>query len=270
MQTAETLAAAERDAEARYQADGFLVVPDILLPADLVRRASQGMDALRRGEYDTGHPPCPSAWKPGDDPNRLCKIEQPQFANTAIRELVSHPALGQIAATITGATMVQAWWVQLLYKPPSSGNRGTNVGWHQDRSYWGQWEPGSELFTAWVALSDVQEDCGPMRFVRGSHRWGLLGQGDFFEQDIAGQRSGIMIPAGKQWEEVPALLPPGGASFHDNLTFHGSGPNHSGRARRSFAIHLRTQNSRPVGDERQGLTEFIDDTTLCPVLYAHS
>ena len=127
MQTAETLAAADRDAEARYQADGFLVVPDTLLPADLVRRASQGMDALRRGEYDTGHPPCPSAWKPGDDPNRLCKIEQPQFANTAIRELVSHPALGQIAATITGATMVQAWWVQLLYKPPSSGNRGTDV-----------------------------------------------------------------------------------------------------------------------------------------------
>ena len=253
-------------------------MPNPLLPADLVQRASEGMDALRRGEYETGHPPCPSPWKPGDDPNRLCKIEQPQFANTAIRELVSHPALGQIAATITGATMVQAWWVQLLYKPASSAdshdhrNRstspGTSIGWHQDRSYWGQWEPGSELFTAWVALSDVQEDCGPMRFVRGSHHWGLLGQGDFFEQDITGQRSTITVPAGEQWEEVPSLLPPGGASFHHSLTLHGSGPNHSDSPRRSFAIHLRTQNSRPVGDKRQGVTEFIDDTTRCPVLYA--
>ena len=31
----------------------------------------------------------------------------------------------------------------------------TNIGWHQDRTYWQEWDDGSELFTAWIALSDV-------------------------------------------------------------------------------------------------------------------
>jgi ectoine hydroxylase-related dioxygenase (phytanoyl-CoA dioxygenase family) len=252
----------------QYEADGFAIVSEPVFPAELVARAVEGMDAIRRGEYDTGRPPCPSPWNPGDDPNALCKIENPQFASHAVRELLRHPAFGELAAEITGATRVQAWWIQLLYKPPTvNETQATNVGWHQDRHYWQIWEEGSELFTAWIALSDVQEECGPMRFVRGSHRWGFRNQGDFFAQDLAGQKQGIAMPEGETWEEVSAVLPPGGVSFHHCLTFHGSGPNLSDLPRRSFAVHLRTQNSRPVNDQRRGLTEFIDNTELCPVLY---
>ena len=63
------------------------------------------MDAVRAGEYDTELAPRPSSWKPGDDPDRLCKIEQPQFANSALRALLRHPALGQMAASLTGAIL---------------------------------------------------------------------------------------------------------------------------------------------------------------------
>jgi hypothetical protein len=252
----------------QYESDGFYLAQEPIFPPDLVRRAVEGMDAIRRGEYDTGRPPQPSPWNPGDDPNQLCKIEQPQFASRAVMELFCHPALGELAARITGASMVQAWWVQLLVKPPSQGHESkTHVGWHQDRHYWGSWEDGSELFTAWIALSDVTEDSGPMRFIRGSHRWGYRRQGDFFEQDIEGQREALEVPEGERWEEVSAILPPGGVSFHHCLTFHGSGPNHSNGLRRSFAVHLRTQNSRPVEGKREGLTRFIDDPSLCPILY---
>src|SRR5437764_529973 len=81
------------------------------------------------GEYETGTPPQPSYWKPGDDPRKLCKIEMPQVANHAIMELITHPALGELAAEITGARWVQVWWVQLLYKPPEAegGAAGTSV-----------------------------------------------------------------------------------------------------------------------------------------------
>ena len=120
--------------------------------------------------------------------------------------------------------------LQLLLKPPArSEGAATNIGWHQDRHYWQVWEEGSELFTAWIALSDVTPEAGPMRFVRGSHRWGLQ-QSDFYGQDHEAQRRGIQVPTGHNWEEVPALLPPGGVSFHHNLTYHGSGPNQSGDA----------------------------------------
>jgi ectoine hydroxylase-related dioxygenase (phytanoyl-CoA dioxygenase family) len=253
----------------QYETDGFLIVSRPVIPAELVARATEGMDAIRRGEYDTGRAVAGSMWKPGDDPAALCKIEQPQFGSKAVMALISHPALGALAAEITGAQMVQAWWVQLLYKPSSEGNpeSRTSIGFHQDRSYWGQWEEGSELFTAWVALSDVGADCGPMRFVRGSHRWGLSPKSDFFEQNVEGQRSLIGVPEGETWEEAAALLPPGGVSFHHHLTLHGSGPNHSGTPRRSFAIHLRTEKSQPVGGKREGLTTYIDDPASGPILY---
>jgi hypothetical protein len=60
---------------ARYEQDGFLLHPEPVLPADLIRRASEGMDALRKGEYETGIPPQPSFWNPGDDPGKLCKMQ---------------------------------------------------------------------------------------------------------------------------------------------------------------------------------------------------
>lgn len=256
-------------ARQRYEANGYHISKASIFPSDLIDRAVAGMDAIRRGEYDAGRPPQPSPWNPGDDPNALCKIEQPQFASWAIRELLNYPALGALAAELTGASRVQVWWVQLLYKPslPAGVKAATNVGWHQDRTYWGGWEEGGELFTAWIALSDVREESGPMRFVAGSHRWGLLPESDFFAQDLAGQRNTIPLPEGAAWQEASAVLPPGGVSFHDDYTLHGSGPNISGVPRRSFAVHLRTQNSRPVNDQRAGLTAFIDDTDLCPVIY---
>ena len=254
----------------QYQKDGFCTISDPVFPTDVVDAAIEGMDAVRAGEYDTGHPPENSRWNPGDDPKALCKIEMPQFASHAIMDLVSHPALGKLAAEVTGAKMVQVWWVQLLYKPVGepTDQRITNIGWHQDRYYWRIWEEGSELFTAWVALSKITPDAGPMRFVPGSHRWGLLDiDFGFQQQDLDTLRSGISIPEQATWREVPMLLPPGALSLHDCFTLHGSGPNRSDGPRRSFAIHMRTENSRPVNDERQGLARHIDDLSKCPVIY---
>jgi ectoine hydroxylase-related dioxygenase (phytanoyl-CoA dioxygenase family) len=262
------------DAErrAQYLEDGHTVVAEPVLPADVVVAARAGMEAVRQGRYDTGRPPQPSPWNPGDDPAALCKIEQPQFASAAIMDLVRHPALAALAAAVSGAEeLVQAWWVQLLYKPrgESTETAPRHIGWHQDRNYWRVWEEGSELFTAWVALSDVTADSGPMRFVAGSHRWGLLdiADGGFHRQDLDGQVAGIPVPAGAAWNEVSCLLPPGGVSLHHCLTLHGSGANRGPGPRCSLAVHMRTERSRPVGGRREGLARFIDDPALCPVIW---
>jgi hypothetical protein len=252
-----------------YAAEGFVLNRDDRLPADVVQRALDGMNAIRRGEYDRGRPPEESPWKPGDSESLLCKIENPQFASRGVLELVSHPLIGQWAAALTGAKMVQVWWVQLLYKPPSPPNTktGTNIGWHQDRSYWKSWQPESEVFTCWVALSDVTLDSGPMMFVPGSHKWGLMNSGHFAEQDLDAIKAKVDVPPGHQWREVPATLPPGGFSLHDDLTWHGSGPNRSSLPRRAFAIHLRTEKSAHIGEKQNSFAKFTDDLSLCPVIY---
>lgn len=253
----------------QYKQDGFLIYSDPVLPPDVVDKARRGTDAIRRGEYDRGQPPNKSPWNPGDSADTLCKIEQPQFASRAVLDLVSHSKIGELAAEATGAEWVQVWWVQLLYKPTGmeSAESRVNIGWHQDRNYWKSWEEGSELLTAWVAVSDVQEDCGPMRFVRGSNQWGLVEGSDFHGGDLDGVKNALKLPSDAEWNEQSALMSAGGLSLHDCYTIHGSGQNQSGHPRCSFAVHLRTQNSHPVDDLRQGLTRYIDDETVCPIIY---
>ena len=251
-----------------YTRDGFFMSEDSILPRKITEDAIEGMDLVRNGEYDTGMTPNPSPWNPGDDPNVLCKIEMPQRASSSIMKLIEHPVLGRWVADVVGASWIQVWWVQLLYKPPvSEGAEILNIGWHQDRQYWSAWEEESELFTAWVALSDVNVNSGPMRFIRGSHNWGNLDAGDFFGQDLNDLRENIEIPEGAHWIEEPAILKPGGVSCHDRRTLHGSGPNTSSDSRRSFAVHMRTENSEPKGNLREGLTEYIDDYSICPVIF---
>lgn len=259
----------------RYLEDGFYIHPHAVIPQSTVDAAIIGMDNVREGRYNTGTPPQPSPWQPGDDPTvKLGKVEMPQIADHAIMALMKEPALGELAAQVTGAKAVQIWWVQLLYKPTAlaGSTAGPAIGWHQDRHYWRIWEEGSELFTTWVALSDVTADAGPMSFVRGSHRWGYVdGASDFQNQtDQAALRTHIQSTTGESWEEVTAILPPGGVSIHHNLTYHGSGANHSGAPRRSFAIHMRTENSRPTNGAREGLTRFIDNLDYCPVIYGNA
>ena len=260
---------ANADIRERYGDQGFFIFHRPVLDPGLTRRARTGMDMIRRGEYDLDDvEPRKSAWNPGDDPDVLCKIEQPQFLNRAIREVAASPVIGRLAATATGAKMIQTWWIQLLYKPPTPGGEttATRVGWHQDWNYWRPaWEEGSELLTAWVALSDVKEESGPMKFVSGSHRWGYVEGSDFFSQD--GGRRHIQVPAGKQWREAGALMEAGGLSLHDRLVLHGSDRNRGRGPRRSLAIHLRTENSRPVGGKREGLTSYIDNPEVCPVIF---
>ncbi|HIG45053.1 MAG TPA: hypothetical protein EYQ20_01005 [candidate division Zixibacteria bacterium] len=257
-----------QDIRTRYHHDGFCILKKPVLDSDCVSAARQGMDMIRAGEYDTGTPPEPSPWNPGDDRKVLCKIEQPQQASQAIRALIGSSEIGKLAATITGAKMVQVWWVQLLYKPPTSadGTAQTRVGWHQDWNYWRTtWAPSSELLTAWVALGEVTETSGPMQFVPGSHAWKEAGGGDFFSQHI--DRSSFSVPEDQSWLEIPAVMEAGGLSLHDKRTLHGSGQNTSNEPRCSLAIHLRTDKSRPADSERHGLTRFIDDADMCPIIY---
>ena len=249
-----------------FQEDGFYIHTESILSPDTLQRAASGLEQVRDGVYDTHEKPDGRGWNPGDDLDKLCKIEQPQIASHALREALRSPRLGQLAAEVTGANQVQVWWVQGLYKPSASDASTTgNVGWHQDQSYWADWEEGSELFTAWLALSDVTMDAGPMAFVPGSHRWGLLEGGNFFSQNQTAVREAIRLPQGETWREVPDLLPPGGVSLHHRMLFHGSHQNTSGRPRLSLAIHLRTDKSTIRPDSH--FARHLNNREICPVIF---
>lgn len=250
-------------AQQHYDSDGFCVVPGLLDPAELPD-AWAVMDRIIMGDYVTGV--APSHVDPNDDPaNQLQRVNQPQIADPAVTELLLRSRIGEAAAALTGADMVQAWAVQLIRKPSTTAHTA-NVGWHQDDDYWHRWWEG-EVFTCWLALTDVTADAGPVRFVRGSHRWGYLGGGNFFAQDLEGSPTRDRVPEGEVWEEREAVVPPGGASFHHKHTIHGSGPNRSGQFRRSYAVHLRTEKSAMLPTVKPEIAERIEDPIVSPILF---
>ncbi len=228
-------------AAAQYERDGFFIAPPVI-PAELLARVRPRIAAVYAGEYETGLAPAGNPQGSKEPPTSLVKIDNAHRSDRTILELISHPAIGRWAAAITGAKMIQVFASQMLIKPPGGRDTGS-VGWHQDQEYW---EPAleGELFTAWVAISDVTAASGPMRFVHGSHHWGLLKAGDFFSGKLDALKQRIQEKSdGHAWRESAAVLAPGAVSFHHRLTVHGSGPNVAAEPRVSFAIHLRTEKS---------------------------
>ena len=188
-----------------FELDGF-VFTDPVIPKDEIDAVIPKMDALINRQYETGVAPR-AEHDPTAPPDKLCKIDQPHLSDLTIRSFVSHSEIGRWAAAITGAEMIQLWAVQLLVKPPG-GSLG-HIGFHQDMQHWTQWFSG-EVFTAWIAVTDVKDESGPMTFVKGSHKWGLNENPSYFrDPDHDAQVAAIPKPEGSDWEEVPATIPTG-------------------------------------------------------------
>jgi hypothetical protein len=192
------------DLHTDFARNGFSVHSPII-SRDLVSRIVPLLQKVMMGAYETGIAPIQRNWNPGDDPHKLRKIDQAHRCDEGIRKFVMRPEIGRLAAQVMNAQWIQLWATQLLYKPPG-GEKTGNVGWHQDIQYWKDcWE--GEVFTAWLAITDVPLNRGPVLFVRGSHRWGLLENTNFWDTDLAGQHASIPIPPGEQWKEVPKFQP---------------------------------------------------------------
>ncbi|HLK59454.1 MAG TPA: phytanoyl-CoA dioxygenase family protein [Chthonomonadaceae bacterium] len=224
-----------------YRENGYWLAPRILSGEEL-ETLRDHYTRVVDGVYETGRTPWSRHPPLGEPVNRIVKIDNTYWTDATLAWLACHPLLGAMAARLAGASAIRLWHDQLLFKPPDSGEAG-NVGWHQDYHYWQCTDPPN-LLTAWVALDDVDEENGCMQMAPGSHRWGLLSEGDFLNKDLYGLRQRIEAVHGQPFETVFCKLPAGAVSFHHCLTVHGSGPNRSQRPRRSLVVHLMPEGTK--------------------------
>ena len=252
-----------------FQDQGFYQAPE-LIPSDLIDESVEHMDRVINGNYETN----PNSmyhfsrnYEPGNPKDKLIKINNAHGVDSTLLKLISYHLIGETASLILfGAKQIQVWHTQLLYKPTGGTIRG-NIGFHQDYFYWQMFKNPEGILTAWIALSDITIESGPMCFVPGSHLWGLLDPGNFNEQIEYKAKAGIKLTQDQIWIEYPVIMPRGSVSFHHPMTFHGSGPNKSDQPRRSIAVHLCTEKSCLILDN-----EFVTKKTLKsleenPVIY---
>jgi ectoine hydroxylase-related dioxygenase (phytanoyl-CoA dioxygenase family) len=211
----------------RYQADGYLVVPDLLTDEEVsafVRHLEEegvGAHGLQ------GHR--------GD----------PQY-----RYLATHPRIAGVAAQILGGG-VKIVQTMLLNKAPAGGK---GIALHQDSQYLPN-EPNT-LMACWLAFTDTDAENGGLCVVPGSHRQGLRAarkNQDDREHATWENAHTMRDREGREWPQtlvsfqipdvepeslVRLTVPRGGGVFFTGLTIHGSFSNQSAdRSRMAWAVH---------------------------------
>ncbi len=266
-----------------FREDGFAVVPNII-SLDAIDALNDHLEDVLRGIYDRGNKPdkVPRLLK-GEKPNtstetvlsmdktrtkkktsvgsigfsgnlqnvKVLQIINIHKADSLFRKLETDTRLGSLVAQLAGwevgARLAQD---QVWAKPPGA----PPLVFHRDTPYF-MFQP-NDVVTVWFALDDMDEDLGPLEYVRGSHRWGdgrVGSASQFFHHDVrsllrsAAEREGI----DPDTLEIVSMsgLTKGSISIHHGKTWHGSGENKSKyKPRRGLGIHFVPANVRFTED----------------------
>ena len=131
----------------------------------------------------------------------------------------------------------------LFIKDPD--NKGF-VSWHQDAKYIG-FEPHNWV-TAWLAVTDANEENGCMRMWAGTHKEKILEHKDTFNESNLLTRGQTVqnVPLEKT---IPNELKAGQLSLHHPMIVHGSTPNKSKSRRIGFVIqsYIGTNVNQVIG-----------------------
>lgn len=205
-----------------YKANGFVVVEGVFTAAEaeaIAKLAHQYVDMIV--QKDPNAPPEPR------------KVNQPFLKDARFREFVLDPRLTSLVSELLGGKKPLLATDQIFMKPP---RHGSAKPYHQDNAYFCA-TPIDDVITAWIALDDVDEENGCLRYIRGSHRSPVVPHAP-----VAGEEYNI-TPAAKDIDlskEVLARVKKGGVVFHHSHALHTSHRNHSDRWRRGYASHWVT------------------------------
>jgi phytanoyl-CoA hydroxylase len=253
---------------ARYQRDGFLVLPGFKRPeqiAALRRRAEEIVDAFdpsqSRAVFTTRDQASASdAWFLGSDNTVRCFFEEEAFgpdgqlrqAKALSINKIGHamhdldpvfsaftrdPNLASVARDL-GLERPQVWQSMYIFKQPGIGGE---VRWHQDATFFDS-DPIT-VTTFWFALEDATRDNGCLWAEPGGHRGPLrerfLRTGD----DIAMERLDA-TPWPDDSTAIPLEAKAGTLVCFHGLLPHYSAPNRSPVSRHAFTLHATDASSR--------------------------
>ena len=140
-----------------------------------------------------------------------------------------------IAPLVHGEPVLAA--VETFNKP---ARVGSGVPHHQDNAYFCQTPP--DMLTVWIAMDAVTEANGPVFFVKGSHRLGVL---PTRPSGVRGNSIGMAAPPDVPLaEQFCGLLEPGDATIHHCNTIHHSAPNTTEHSRLGFLLVFRGSHTQ--------------------------
>ncbi|MBA3707547.1 MAG: phytanoyl-CoA dioxygenase family protein [Planctomycetes bacterium] len=214
--------------KAHFDTNGYLIVRDILSPAQLSELRTQIARSLAGNEPQFGD--FEIQWEPAcagraDLPRsqrirvmfNLCHRD-PWFWGHATR-----PELVDVVENLIGPDL-ELYTDQMFVKGPY---HGSEVPYHQDSPYW-PIEPEG-ILSCWLAVDDATEENGCVRVIPGSHKQAIT------HSSFSGAQSlGLHQHQVDAAKEVPMVMSAGSCMFHHSLLIHRSLPNTSPAPRRGL------------------------------------
>ncbi|HUG81577.1 MAG TPA: phytanoyl-CoA dioxygenase family protein [Bryobacterales bacterium] len=224
-----SLSAAQRE---HYWAKGWVVAEGVF-GRDEADRVGEVLLALAGRERESG--------KEGynldiseDGERAPRKINEPFAKDAVCREMLLDARLTSRMEQLLGHQPLLVV-DQAFLKPPRFGSAKP---YHQDNFYF-RCHPDDEVITAWLALDDVDEQNGCLRYIDGSHLGPIIPH-----EQVAGEEYNHVPPPEliDLSKESPARVRKGGVVFHHSKALHTSHRNSSDRWRKGWATHWVTAN----------------------------
>ncbi len=243
---------------AEFVKSGYLVVPDLVSPAEVEELRRDTVD-IARGRY-----PCESLKPlPADTTDRealasiLC-IHQPHYVSPVMQGYVRHAGICDVLGRVTAAHLpywdgsVKCMQSMLFVKPP--GFQGQ--AWHQDEIYIPTRD--RSLIGAWIALDDATVENGCLWIIPGSHRSGYLypqRAHDYPDEfDFAPESYGF-----DESEEIPVEVKTGAVVFFNGYLLHRSRKNRGSTYRRVLVSHYMNAYSLLPWSVKEGESPAMAD-----------
>ena len=221
---------------ARYREDGFVFpVPaiaageaaDLLAWLDDLEARHADLDAKARR-------------------HRLLRFK-PHVRYTRLDRVVHHPAILDAVEHLIGPDIL-VWASAFFIK---DARDPAFVSWHQDSATYGL--DGTDLVTAWIAVTPAGPGNAGMRFAPGTHRAGPCAHRDTEAPDNMLSRGETVELAIDERAAVDVVLAPGEMSLHHIDLAHSSLANGSDSRRIGYAVRYFTPTMRPRRGEASAM-----------------
>jgi len=211
-----------------FRRDGYIVVRSFL-DAEEVAEVYANLDRVIREVVPT-LPREQTFYEEKGDDNTLKQIQQLQKNDAYFGRLFSNSKFEQLAELLLDGP-VDGRNMQYFNKPPLIGKATPP---HQD-GYYFMIKP-TEAVTMWLAMDHVDEENGCVRYIHGSHEWGMRPHG---RTQTLGFSQGVMdygIESDRA-NEVALPAQPGDLLVHHCMTIHRADGNVSAnRTRRALGF----------------------------------
>ena len=223
---------------ARYERDGYIVVPDVLSGQDIADLRRVTDEFVERSRYTLQHTdvfdlePGHSAEQP-----RLRRIKTPHQHHPVYARMVRHPGIVAVLNRLWGPN-VRFDLSKLNLK---AAGFGSPIEGHQDWAFYPH--TNDDLAAVGIMIDDFTTDNGSMLVIPGSHK------DKIYNHNANGHFVGGIDPATSGIDFSQAVMCTGRAgsiTVHHVRLLHGSSANTSGKPRRFLLHQYRAADAWPL------------------------